>query len=165
MVDRLIPQVDVDLDALDDEEIMSASKERRNLIDVFMEKRRGVSGLKLRTLLKVSAHTIVILKKCAIVDPTVLRVCIHLYQTVVYAIFVSNDVHYTLFARGCIGLTLFPLPHQENKLSTFDKDMKAFTRALDQALLPKPKLLEVGTSIDHVLRRQRHIESIVAIFY
>ncbi|CAM9455845.1 unnamed protein product [Pylaiella littoralis] len=83
VADRLIPQVDVDLDALDDEEQMSASKERRNLIDVFMEKRRGVSSLKLRTLLK------------------------------------------------------------ENKLSTFEKDMKAFTRALDQALLPKPKLLEL----------------------
>lgn len=41
----------------------------------------------------------------------------------------------------------FPSPHQENKLSTFDKDMKAFTRALDQAVLPKPKLLEVRTSI------------------
>ncbi|CAM9094475.1 unnamed protein product [Hapterophycus canaliculatus] len=83
VVDRLIPQVDMDLDALDDEEQMSASKERRNLTDVFLEKRRGVSSLKLRTLLK------------------------------------------------------------ENKLSTFEKDMKAFTRALDRAMLPRPKLLRL----------------------
>ncbi|CAM9983490.1 unnamed protein product [Scytosiphon promiscuus] len=83
VVDRLIPQVDMDLDALDDEEQMSASKERRNLTDVFLEKRRGVSSLKLRTLLK------------------------------------------------------------ENKLSTFEKDMKAFTRELDQAMLPRPKLLRL----------------------
>lgn len=54
VVKRLIPEVDTDLDALDDEEQMSASKERRNLTDVFLEKRRGVSSLKLRTLLKVS---------------------------------------------------------------------------------------------------------------
>ncbi|CAM9805184.1 unnamed protein product [Ectocarpus sp. 6 AP-2014] len=81
VVDRLIPQVDFDLDALDDEEQMSASKERRNLTDVFKEKHRSVSSIKLRTLLK------------------------------------------------------------ENKIGTFEKDMKAFTRALDQALLPRPKLL------------------------
>lgn len=59
VVNRLIPEVDTDLDALDDEgglELMSASKERRNLTDVFLEKRRGVSSLKLRTLLKVSAE-------------------------------------------------------------------------------------------------------------
>lgn len=54
VVNRLIPEMDTDLDALDDEEQMSASKERRNLTDVFLEKRRGVSSLKLRTLLKVS---------------------------------------------------------------------------------------------------------------
>lgn len=53
VVDRLIPQTDMDLDSLDDEEQMSASKERRNLTDVFLEKRRGVSSLKLRTLFKV----------------------------------------------------------------------------------------------------------------
>ncbi|CAM9299350.1 unnamed protein product [Ectocarpus sp. 8 AP-2014] len=81
VVDRLIPRVDFDLDALDDEEQMSASKERRNLTDVFKEKHRSVSSIKLRTLLK------------------------------------------------------------ENKLGNFEKDMKAFTRALDQALLPRPKLL------------------------
>ncbi|CBN74290.1 conserved unknown protein [Ectocarpus siliculosus] len=81
VVDRLIPQVDFDLDALDDEEQMSASKERRNLTDVFKEKHCSVSSIKLRTLLK------------------------------------------------------------ENKVGTFEKDMKAFTRALDQALLPRPKLL------------------------
>lgn len=58
VVNRLIPEVDTDLDALDDEEQMSASKERRNLTDVFLEKRRGVSSLKLRTLLKVNVlHT------------------------------------------------------------------------------------------------------------
>lgn len=64
---------------------MSASKERRNLIDVFMEKRRGVSSLKLRTLLKVRAYTIGILTKCAIIDPTVLNVlnlCIRLKMMV-----------------------------------------------------------------------------------
>lgn len=54
VVNRLIPEVDEDLDVLDDEELMSASKERRNLTDVFLEKRRGVSSLKLRTLLKVN---------------------------------------------------------------------------------------------------------------
>lgn len=54
VVNRLIPEVDVDIDALDDEEQMSASKERRNLTDVFLEKRRAVSSLKLRTLLKVT---------------------------------------------------------------------------------------------------------------
>lgn len=54
VVNRLIPEVDADLDALDDEEQMSASKERRNLTDVFLEKRHSVSSLKLRTLLKVS---------------------------------------------------------------------------------------------------------------
>lgn len=69
VVDRLLPQVDVDLDALDDEEQMSASKERRNLIDVFMEKRRGVSSLKLRTLLKVNALTFGTLKKYPTINP------------------------------------------------------------------------------------------------
>ena len=58
VVNRLIPEVDTDLDALDDEELMSASKERRNLTDVFLEKRRGVSSLKLRTLLKVCTEQI-----------------------------------------------------------------------------------------------------------
>lgn len=53
VVNRLIPEANADVDALDDEEQMSASKERRNLTDVFLEKRRGVSSLKLRTLLKV----------------------------------------------------------------------------------------------------------------
>ncbi len=36
------------------------------------------------------------------------------------------------------------LLHQENKLSTFERDMKAFMRALEETVLPKPKLLEVG---------------------
>ncbi|CAB1115249.1 unnamed protein product [Ectocarpus sp. CCAP 1310/34] len=88
VIDRLIPRVDFDLDALDDEEQMSASKERRNLTDVFKEKHRSVSSIKLRTLLK------------------------------------------------------------ENKLGTFEKDMKAFTRALDQALLPRPKLLTMYSNED-----------------
>ena len=46
----------------------------------------------------------------------------------------------------CRDAKPYPFPRQENKLSTFEKDMKAFTRALDQAVLPKPKLLEVRTS-------------------
>lgn len=94
MVDRLIPQVDVDLDALDDEEQMSASKERRNLIDVFMEKRRGVSGLKLRTLLKVNALTVDTLKKFATINPAVLHVCIRLYSDVGCASCVPNDISF-----------------------------------------------------------------------
>lgn len=54
------------------------------------------------------------------------------------------------------------MPHQENKLSTFEKDMKAFTRALDQALLPKPKLLEVGL-YRSCISMSTHIKSIVAV--
>ncbi|CAM9413068.1 unnamed protein product [Ascophyllum nodosum] len=43
MVDRLIPPVDEDMDALDDEKI-TAVKESRNLKDIFLEKRGGVHG-------------------------------------------------------------------------------------------------------------------------
>lgn len=53
-VDQILPQVDEDTDKLDDEEQMANAKERRNLTDIFLEKRRVVNGVKIRTLLKVS---------------------------------------------------------------------------------------------------------------
>ena len=52
MVDRLIPPVDEDMDALDDEKI-TAAKESRNLKDIFLEKRGGVHGCKVLALLRV----------------------------------------------------------------------------------------------------------------
>lgn len=58
-VQRLIPQLDVDMDQLDSEEqerVQSAAKERRNLEDVFSEKDEGVSSIKIRTLLRVSGR-------------------------------------------------------------------------------------------------------------
>lgn len=57
VVNRLIPPLNEDLDALDDEEQMTAAKERRNLMDVFLEKRSAPSSLKLRTLLRVRSPT------------------------------------------------------------------------------------------------------------
>ncbi|CAM9413141.1 unnamed protein product [Ascophyllum nodosum] len=51
MVDRLIPPVDEDMDALDDEKI-TAAKESRNLKDIFLEKRGGVHGCKVLALLR-----------------------------------------------------------------------------------------------------------------
>lgn len=54
-VNRLLPEVvDVDLDTLDNEEQMTAAKERRNLTDVFFGKSYAVSSLKVRTLIRVS---------------------------------------------------------------------------------------------------------------
>lgn len=58
-VRRLIPQVDVDMDQLDEEEqekAQSAAKERRNLEDVFSDKHGGVCSVKIRTLLRVSVR-------------------------------------------------------------------------------------------------------------
>lgn len=56
-VNRLIPLAAQDMDALDDVEQMTAMKEKRNLTDVFMEKRRVVNGVKVRILIKVSLYT------------------------------------------------------------------------------------------------------------
>ena len=88
VVNRLIPEVDTDLDALDDEEQMSASKERRNLTDVFLEKRRAVSSLKLRTLLKVR-----VLTTCVIAL---------LFQRYCYPHLLSGNASYNVWA--CHGL-------------------------------------------------------------
>lgn len=53
-VDRVIPLVDQGMDTLDDVEQMTAAKEKRNLTDIFLEKRRVLNGVKVRLLLKVS---------------------------------------------------------------------------------------------------------------
>lgn len=56
-VRRLIPQVDVDMDQLNNEEqekAQSAAKERRNLEDIFSKKHGGPCSVKIRTLLRVS---------------------------------------------------------------------------------------------------------------
>lgn len=42
------------MDTLDDVEQMTAAKEKRNLTDIFLEKRRVLNGVKVRLLLKVS---------------------------------------------------------------------------------------------------------------
>lgn len=55
-VNRLIPIVDEDMDALDDVVQMTAAKEKRDLTDVFLEKRRVVNGVKVLMLLKVSLN-------------------------------------------------------------------------------------------------------------
>lgn len=55
-VDRVIPLAAQDIDALDDVEQMTALKEKRNLTDVFLEKRRVVNGVKVRILIKVSLY-------------------------------------------------------------------------------------------------------------
>lgn len=55
-VDRLIPLAAEDIDALDDVEQMTALKEKRNLTDVFLEKRRVVNGVKVHILIKVSLY-------------------------------------------------------------------------------------------------------------
>lgn len=57
-IDRLLPERDLDINTLDDDEqviMMTTQKQRRNLEDVFVDKHGGVSSVKIRTLLDVSA--------------------------------------------------------------------------------------------------------------
>lgn len=60
-VNRLLSQVDVDMDTLEDEEqleIVCARNQRRALEDIFVDKRRAVSSLKMRALLDVSGQSV-----------------------------------------------------------------------------------------------------------
>lgn len=59
VVNRLLPQMDVDMDTLEDEEqleIVCARAQRRTLGDIFVDKHRVVSSLKMRALLTVSGR-------------------------------------------------------------------------------------------------------------
>lgn len=139
-VNQLIPRVDVDLDSLDDEEQMMQEKERRNLEDVFLEKRRSVSSIKIRTLLKVRGLAALTLKRqVGSRFPFKPRRLLMMLVTDLFIGFGWSD-----------GLLLL-LTQQENKLEIFEEDMKAFTRSLDSALLPKPRLLQVKATAHHRL--------------
>lgn len=56
-IERLLPDMDVDMDSLEDDEqlqIISAQKQRHTLEDIFECKGTAVSSLKIRSLLHVS---------------------------------------------------------------------------------------------------------------
>lgn len=56
-IERLLPDMDVDMDSLEDDEqlqIISARKQRHSLEDIFADKGTAVSSLKIRSLLHVS---------------------------------------------------------------------------------------------------------------